>query len=317
MEKITNYISPYLKHAKAVKAKIQKEHTFNLRDLHIWSCEQGTGDLLIVLKHEFADLFDYKFGWWEVDDAEVNIQMWVYVLGVFIENPRVKVVNVHVLQPARDEVGTATFERSQFDELLLRAQTIADRVKAKAGKEFNPVIENCLWCANKADCAALHEMVLRVRDQAKLTLPENEDLTVESFELAGGKTKTAGQVYDFADVIQKWASQVKWKITQLARDGHDIPNHHLQEVSGKRSVVDPVGAFEVLRDSYDLSLEEFLVCSNPSVTKMLKAAGAKAEHGEKANTQQAASASLMEAGVLTASAPTAYLVRDRTKKKGN
>jgi hypothetical protein len=47
-------------------------------------CDKGTGDLLSSdKKRAHIDLMDYKFGWIEVDDAEDNIQLGIYVLGAF------------------------------------------------------------------------------------------------------------------------------------------------------------------------------------------------------------------------------------------
>lgn len=309
---IGEYIAPFLKDAKKLGGKVLKEHTFNLRGLKVEGCTQGTGDLLILwMKSRMGiDLFDYKMGWWEVEDAEQNIQLWIYVLGCLIENKWAKWVRVHILQPARDEISVAEFERSDVERLLLRARTIADRVNERAGIEFNPQIDTCLWCANKANCLALHEMALNISHQADLKLP-NVDLRLEDFN----SLTEAGDVYDAADIVAKWAQAIKWKITQFAVDGNDVPGHNLVETDGKRIIVDPEGAYEVLRDKYSVELSEFLAASNPSITKLLKAAGSKAEHGQMGKTQAAASSDLMDAGVVTSTQPSAYLVRVKPKKE--
>lgn len=309
MEVITTYIAPFLAFAKKRHLKILKEYTFNLKPAKIDGCEKGTGDLLIVDAHD-ADLFDYKMGWWEVDDTEVNIQIWIYVLGVFFAFPGVQRVKAHVLQPARDELGTHVFTRADVTRMWLRARTIADRVNANAGRVFNPIADTCLWCDNKANCIALHAMALKAAHQANLNVPDGVPLDPEDFD----DLEAAGDVYDFADIISKWASSIKWKITQMALDGEDVPGHDLRETAGKRIIVDPEGAFEVLRDKYEVSLSEFLAESKPSITGLLKAVSAHAIQGQKGNKQLAASGDLMSAGVVTKTSPSAFLVRVKTKE---
>lgn len=308
---ILEYLQPFLIRAKADKFTILKEQQLDLTPLGIDGCTHGTADLTILAKKLAAiNLFDYKMGWWEVDDAEYNIQVALYVLGLFFKYPWAELITAHVLQPARDEVSVHEFRRADVPGMLLRGRTIAARVNESAGKVFNPVVDNCLWCDNKANCGALHKMALKAVNHGALVLPDNVDLNLESFS----NVDAAGAVYDFADLIAKWAKGIKYKITQMAVDGEEVPGHDLREVSGKRIIVDPEGAYEVLRDKYDVTLSEFLAASDPSITKLLKAAGSKAEHGQMGKRQLAASGDLMGAGVVTSSSPSAYLVRIKTKE---
>jgi hypothetical protein len=308
---ISEYIQPFEQAAVQAKNKILREHGFDLSKWKIEGCDRGTGDLLILDKPKArVDLFDYKFGAWEVDDAEVNIQLAIYTLGVFAEFTWADEVGVHVLQPARDEVSTTTFTRKDIPPILLRAKTIADRVNAQAGKVFNPSIDACLWCDNKANCHALHSLVLSINDAAQLELPFI-DLRPENFN----DLKNAGLVYDVANVIEKWASAIKWSITQLAEDGQIVPDHVIRVVSGKRYLVDVEGTYEILHTKFQLSLSEFFIASNPSVGKLMSAVSQKAPHGEKEKRAKLASKALEKEGVLALTKPSAYLVRSEKKKK--
>lgn len=310
---ILHYLQPFIVSAREGRAKVLKEHRFNLLPLKIDGCDGGTGDLMIHWRKTFhIDLFDYKMGWWEVDDAEVNIQIGIYVLGCLVENPWAQTVTAHILQPSRNEISTHQFSRNDVPRILLRARTIADRVNHNAGQVFNPTVDGCLFCDNKANCTALHAMTLRAAYLAQLSLPSKDlNLTPEVFN----SIEAAGQVYDFADVISKWAKAIKYKITQFAVDGDDIPGHDLRENAGKRIIVDPEGAYEVLRDNYQVTLSEFLAASDPSITKLLKAVGDHAANGVKGKQQTAASGDLMGAGVITKTEPSAFLVRVKTKKE--
>lgn len=310
---ISEYVRPFEQAAAQARNKILREHEFDLTKLKIEGCDKGTGDLLILDKRAgHVDLFDYKFGAWEVDDAEVNIQTAIYALGTFDEFPWAHELSVHVLQPALDMVSTAVFRRddSAVTTLLLRARTIADRVNAQAGKVFNPNADVCLWCDNKAHCQALHSFVLIINENANLALPI-DDLSPEHFN----DLQNSGLIYDVANVIEKWASAIKWSIIQLAQDGKVVPGHVLRTVSGKRFLVDVESTYEILRDQFKVSLSEFLAASNPSVTKLMEVVSKKAPHGEKEKRAKLASQALQKEGVLALTKPSAYLVRSEKKKE--
>jgi hypothetical protein len=306
---VCDYIKPYENQCAVNGGKIVREHRFNLLPLHIFDCNGGTGDLLLLdKKRKHIDLMDYKFGWIEVDDAADNIQLALYVIGAFSENPWAESVMAHILQPARDEVSTHLFQRSDMNAALLRARTIADRVRKLAGKEFNPVVDNCLWCDNKATCLALHALVLKVADGAKLEVPDGL-LTPEDFN----DVANAGALYDFAEILIKYGQAVKWKIITLNMDGHEIPGHELRETAGKRSIVDPQGVQELLEKTYGVSLEEFLTISSPSITAAQALAAKKAEYGEKEKTSQEFAAACLRAGLVATGNPSRFLVRIKTK----
>lgn len=303
---VCDYIEPF---EKLKGVKIIREHRFNLKPLKIVDCDKGTADLLLLdEKRAHIDLMDYKFGWIEVDDAEDNIQLAIYVIGAFSENPWAKTVMAHILQPARDEVSTHLFRRSDVEPILLRARTIAERSNRLAGVEFNPRVDNCLWCDYKASCLALHGMILKAAKQAKLALPAGCLVPDDFNDLAN-----SGDVYDFAEIAIKWAQAVKWKIIQMNMAGAEIPGHELRETNGKRIIVDPCGAQEVLETKFQVPLAEFLAVSSPSITACEKLVAKHAEHGEKGKTQQEMSTALMAEGMIATGNPSRFLVRINTK----
>jgi hypothetical protein len=311
LQMIVDYTTPHELSAKQHKLPILREHKFDLRKLGITDCDKGTGDLIILdKKGKHVILMDYKLGWIEVDDAEYNIQTGIYGLGCFFEWPWAETVSIHILQPARDEVSTASITRANIPSILLRAKTIADRAVKKAGKEFNPVADNCLWCDNKASCLALHALVLKAAEGARLEVPDGV-LTPEDFN----DVANAGKVYDFAEVVLKWGAAIKWKIIELANEGTEVPDHELRHVSGKRSIIDPGGAQQLLEEQFNVPLEEFLAVSNPSITKIEALVSKHADQGVKGATAKEASSALMAEGIVASGNASCYLVRVKTKNK--
>lgn len=310
LQMVCSYIEPY---ELKPKVKIIREHRFNLKGLKITDCDKGTADLLILDKpKKHIDLMDYKFGWIEVDDAEVNIQLGIYVLGAFLENPWAESVMAHILQPARDEVSTHLFHRmdvTTMTKLLLRAQTIAARSQTLNGVQFNPVPDNCLWCDRKADCLALHEMVLKASSQANLVVPDCL-LVPEDFN----DVENAGEVYDFAEIVIKWASAIKYKIISMVADeDQEVRGHELRETAGKRSIRDTPRAQEILTERFGVSQEEFLAKSTISITAAEALVAAATEFGEKGRKSKEMSSALMAEGVIATGNPSRFLVRVKTK----
>ncbi len=305
LELIADYMRPVEREAVKNKAKIRREFVIDLRPLRIPKCEKGTADVAIFYPKRAA-IFDYKFGWVEVDDAEVNLQVLIYGAGVLLSSPKLEEVEVTILQPARNEVSVAVIKRSDLSRIILRAQTVVARKTELAGKTFTPNLKTCVWCARKATCLALHQFALVLVGDAELKVDRRfrkmkpEDINEPAH---------AGYAHDLAKVMESWSKAVKRHVTQLALDGQDVDSYRLVEVDGKRIMLDAEGCFEILKKKYKLTLSEFLSVSNPSVTKTLKLIADKVPRGEKQKISKAASDVLVNEGVLTQTSPSAYLVK--------
>jgi hypothetical protein len=214
----------------------------------------------------------------------------------------------HILQPARDEVSTHLFTRDDVAPILLRAKTISERVRREGGKTFNPVVDNCLWCDRKATCLALHAMVLKASKQANLVVPDGV-LVPEDFN----DVANSGDVYDFAEIVIKWAQAIKYHIIELSAAGHEIPGHELRETNGKASIVDPCGVQEILERDYGVPLADFLAVSNPSITAAQALVAKYAEYGEKGKKSQEMRSAILGEGMVATGNPSRFLVRIKTK----
>ncbi len=313
LEMICNYTRPYeagrVFDKDLAVTEIIREHRLNLKPLKITDCDKGTADLLILDRgRAHIDLMDYKLGWIEVDDAEVNIQTGIYAVGALFEFPWAQTVTVHILQPARDEVSTALISREEIQSWLLRAKTIAARVIAEAGKTFNPLVDNCLWCDYKGSCLALHRMVLKAAEGAQLAVPDGL-LTPEDFN----DPDQSGVLYDFAEILIKYAQAIKWKIITMSEEGIQIPGHELRVTNGKRVVVDATGALEILVNKFGVDQQDYIAALNPSISALEKLVSAAADYGSKGERVKEMSSELMGEGMLALGNPSKFLVRIKTK----
>jgi hypothetical protein len=306
VEKIAAYIEPF----ESGALKIYRELQVDLRGWNIPDCEFGTVDLAIDSGKGVFDMMDYKFGRIEVDDPETNIQMWAYALGIFAKFPKCKIIRIHILQPLRDEVGTATFSRTDIEKMHIRAQTIALRVRERAGKDFNPVLHNCRWCSNKANCTPLHEIALHIKKGASITIPnESVPLTKEAFNSNAVIIQYGSQVYDIADLMEQWGGSMRRKITSLVAEGHEVIGKRIIHKGGKTVVANAkVAAVELASQFNTTPIQIFEELAQFSMGSIDTMSANSAPKGAKDATKQEVRNRLRKAGVLTVGAPSCYLI---------
>ncbi len=324
LEMIADLIKPHFAACERVGGKVYKELQLDLRKLMIPDCEFGTSDLILDMSQQLgrAMVFDYKFGRISVDDPETNIQMWVYVLGVFLKFPKAEIVDAFIAQPACNEVGHQEFHRSQFNDMLLRARTIAARVHSQAGKVHNVQFSNCLWCSNKGNCEALHKIALKGANLASLDFPEGledlrkDDESIQRLADDGWLLNHGADIYDLADLIGKWADSLKRRITKLAQDGHEVYGKSLRTVSGKSSVCDATAVIEEavqwLGDPKNIDWKYVLATAGDlSLGKIDDLIQANTPRGEKEAASKAFRAHLNSMGLLVVGSPYSYLVDNK------
>lgn len=324
LEMIADLIKPHIDACERSGGKAYRELQLDLRKLGIIDCEFGTSDLVLDMSHQLgrAMVFDYKFGRVSVDDPETNIQMWVYALGVFLRFPKAEIVDAYIAQPACNEIGHHAFHREQFDEMLLRARTIAERVHAQAGKSYNVQFSNCLWCSNKGSCMALHELALQGAKKASLKFPDGledlrkDDEAVQRLADEGWLIEHGADIYDLADLIGKWADSLRKRINKLAQDGHEIYGKSLRTVSGKSSVCDAAGVVDEtvswLGDPENIDWRYILATAGDlSLGKLDDLIQANTARGGKEAASKAFRDHLNSLGLLVVGSPYSYLVDNK------
>lgn len=250
-----------------------------------------------------ADLVDFKFGRNPVPDAEENAQVQAYALGVFELWPDVQSVRVHILQPRRDEVSTASYTRGDVPRLQLRVSTIIACCEAEA-PALRPT-ENCLWCSRQGVCPALHKHALTIAKGYgdELQIPDQFHPSQITSPVV------MGHALAVARVMEKWCESVRHHALQMRLGGQEIPGHELRTASGKRRIKDPIAAWAAVK--HQVPPEAFIACCDVSLPKLENAFAEAAPRGVKAKAKQELSEALADLGIIETAKESLYLAKTR------
>lgn len=199
-----------------------------------------TDHLLLNWRQTYAELIDWKFGYWKVEDADTNPQGISYVLGVFKKFPLVQEVRVWFKQPLLDHMSTAVFKRDQIPALYLRIKTIVERAeKAHRGTGdwdmANPTVPGCLFCANLARCPKVTAIALQVGHKyVPLEVPAEIRPSVPP------SPADTTKLLSIAAVLKNWAEAMRSAITdRVLRGDAPVPDGtRIVETTGRRQIVD-------------------------------------------------------------------------------
>jgi hypothetical protein len=266
-----------------------------------------------------AAILDWKFGKQWVTPTEDNMQGRAYAAGVFEEFPAVQRVTVIFNHPYL-EVGEDgepqprpeyqhTFDRSERDFIELQVRTfVAKKKKAKAeglntsSIPATPKTDLCLWCANKAECKALGQlMVLGASKHKDIPVPaafNPADLIVPEDYAAA---------YRFANQFELVAKSIKRRVTDAAvKEGIEVPGFKVTRRS-EPSVTNVSELKRVAVEQFGVTPEEFDNCASVPITKIDEAIKAKAPRGKGAPTVKAFRTAAQEAGALVVGEGYLYL----------
>jgi hypothetical protein len=212
---------------------------------------EGIADFVVISPDKkAASLKDWKFGGYQVTDAEKNQQMKTYVCGIFQQWPTVERVFSMVVQPAfgyADYDKQAEFRREQLPEMLSEIEEIIQKCKAAVVENANPSADNCRYC-NKDNCPAFRRKMdanfsIMAINPDEIALPEQE-LTIEYADrllcaekeikaIMEERTKTAKEIIlqqggseNFRVQAGRVSRKTDWKA--LAAD-MDIPEEKISE----------------------------------------------------------------------------------------
>lgn len=264
----------------SIAGEMKNPQVFIEKRVDVAGLTWGTSDAIYVERPK-AKVLDAKFGWIPVDDAEVNLQGWCYVVGVFHEFPDVQEVEAIFAQPRIDEVSRHTFTREKdYARMQLRIATVIERAK-DPDAPYNPSPDTCLYCGNKAKCKALHAMALKVGPKvggfeipAEL-VPEN---ITEPEQMALALL--------LAEVMGPWSEATKDRARTLMLDGGmDIPGWVLNQRSSPREITNVNAAWEIVQDR--ATPAEFMACiKGIRIGDLEKLYAAKAPRGMKGQAKQ-------------------------------
>jgi hypothetical protein len=279
----------------------------------------GTADRLIWReKPRHLDLVDFKFGYGEIDEAEINVQGIAYGLGGIDMYPTAKTLTVHFLIPRRDEVLTHTFTREELEGQRLRIKLIIERALLYE-PDLSPNTESCKYCGVRAKCSALANKLLPIAKKYAST--------AEAFEVSLYKEMNPANIEDpdmlnkmmqVAAVVDNWGSAVKKEsLRRAVEEGveySDFDLHH-RRPSFTFKGEEMIALFDAA--SHLLNDDELARTCKTSINELAKALAAKLPRGEKGTARGTIESILLQAGLIPEDDEvhtTPYLRRKRNLK---
>lgn len=234
-----------------------------------------------------ALVLDWKMGQNPVEPTENNLQGYAYLLGLYKKHPTILTARVEFAMPFQGFEGIIDghdFVAAQFPEMLLRIQTVVARAKAakaarEAGKDYagnNPNTTTCLFCNNKAECFALHRVVIKVgKKYDPLVVPDiiNPTLINNSVD--------AGKALKFFAVMGALAAAYRSAATNKAMcDEVFMPEGYMITTMTRRKIVDNARFVETLK-SLGFTPEEILGCAEFTLGPTENMVSERAPRGKK------------------------------------
>jgi hypothetical protein len=207
----------------------------------------GTADV-VLLYEDFARVIDWKFGRNPVTDANRNLQLAAYALGV-MQKYGVSSVEVIVYQPRIYAVTAYTFTKP--DNIR---KNIARVIEAAKNTEYLILHagEACRYCLAKAKCPAFrdHFEALTVSQSPAL---DNPDVLLEYFE----KSRQA----------ERFIKEIDEAFKRYIEENGSLGGWRFKEKPGNREIKDVSGLYQ--RIAYLVTPGELSAACKLSVTGVL------------------------------------------------
>jgi hypothetical protein len=260
-----------------------------------------------------AEIYDWKFGFWPVEDADNNLQGLAYILGLFHKYSTVDRVRFYFKQPHLDAISDVEVLRADIPRIYLRIQTVVARAKAARAKgdytDATPRIPACNFCKNLGTCPAVAQFAITIgRKFAPLQVPEN----ITPTSLLNDHDTTLG--LRLAQVMEVWARAFKGQTTdRILRGAAAVPTGYTLQSRSGRDVVN-VDTFFRIALKY-VSADEYTSLSEPpGFTKLKKVIKDRAPRGQKEGAVKEFAEDLIESGAVVRTAPYTFLRAEAPKK---
>jgi len=241
-------------------------------------------------------LFDLK--WRQRDCAS---QMADYALAMFESEPRLSIVDCHVLFAESRFVQRYQFTQSS-------AELIAGEILDKADDETLPPVacDYCGWCAKRLTCSAIMGQAVTVAHGY------SDDPVVKNWHPS--KMETAEEINEgmrVAVILDKWVASMRYHaLTAVQKRGITLKDFKLVTESGGSYIADVGAAFGAL----GIPQEEFLKACEPRMNTSKKYPDRlglvdiyKTLHGIAKTAQAKRAVEEKLAGVMLDKAPKIYL----------
>jgi len=272
---------------------------------------------IISADQTVAEITDYKFGQWGVEDAATNLQGISYLLGLKKKFPKLKKGFVWFFLPHRDELKGAEFDLTQVgNQLYLRVCAVVARA-IEANKDpsdfsmANPTTSACMFCGHLGRCPKVAEVALEIGKKYRpLVVPPSISTTVFT------DPKDTGRGLEVASVIKAWAEAFRQQATAKTIDaadfipeGYEVVEMSKRTVKNARKLIDFAKRF-IPPTEADKMDALFDVSIGP-IEDLISAA---APRGQKDKTVKEFGAQALEAGFVEMGSPFAFLRQEKKAK---
>lgn len=289
-----------------------KETYLPIDDLAFDDCTSTTAGYAdrVLVSHDqtYVEGFDWKFGFWPVEDPVDNLQVIAYTLGLFKKYPKCQAVRFWIRQPHLDVTKSALFKRDQIPALYLRIQVVVARAReARAAQKqgdwaaANPTVPNCNFCANLGKCDKVCAFACKVgRKFHPVEIPE--DITPTMLQAPD----QAALGLRLAAVLKIWCEAFRRQVTdRILRREMDLPAGQKIQTMSKRELVDmaklrTVALKYLTQAEYESTLETTFGALEDLVSE-------KAPRGSKKDIVEAFQRELEASGAVTRGAEFSFL----------
>jgi hypothetical protein len=270
---------------------------------------------LINYNKTYAELFDWKFGMWIVEEASNNTQGIAYVLGLFKMYPTLSSVRFFFKQPHLDHVSDHTFFRADVDKLYLRIQVIVNRARegrARAEKDdwsmAQPHVPVCNFCGDLGKCKKVCGFACKVSHKFHaLEFPENVDPAFVQ------KPEEMAKLLRMSQVLKVWCDSAKqWITNRIMRGEADmLAGYKLETRQGRREIVDPV-VFKQVALRY-MTEAQYSECLNASFGPLEDIITESAPRGQKTARVKEFDEALEQSGAVARKPSYSFLMPESKK----
>lgn len=267
---------------------------------------------LISHDNKRAELFDWKFGMWPVEEADNNLQGISYLLGLFRKIPTLEEIHFWFKQPLLDSISDAKFTRAQADALYLRIQVVVARAReARRLADFSmarPYVPACNFCANIGVCPKVADFACNVgRKFHPIEIPE--DITPSMVH--SPKNSKLGLM--LAGVLKVWCDAFRRQVSdRVIRGDAPLPEGQIIVSMSKREIIDK-DKFKAVTLQF-ITEAEYMKTLDPAFTPIEDIISEAAPRGQKKAQIEAYQAALFESGAVKKGDPFSFLKAVPAKK---
>lgn len=256
-----------------------------------------------IITHDraYAELFDWKFGFWPVEKAENNLQGFSYVLGLFREYPTLASARFFFKQPHTHEISHVYVSRADVAKLYLRIQVVVARARAARIKMAKgdysmaePHMPLCNFCANIGDCPKVTAFACNVaRKFYPLEIPED----ISPMKVMDPHNTTLAM--RLSSVMAVWSKAFRDRVTdRVIRRDADCPAGFVITSRSDRKVTDPAKLREIAMKYISEAEYQKLLSQEPPFGALEDAIKEKAPRGQKKSTLEQFQQETLETGAV-------------------